>query len=79
MSGVEVEVLHSATCPAWQAAVSRIRELAGREGIAVELADSTVETLDEAAERRFPGSPTVRVDGRDVQPEADRLEDFGLG
>lgn len=79
MSGVEVEVLHTETCPTWKATASRIRELADGEGIAVRLADTTIETLDEAAERRFVGSPTVRVDGRDAQPEAERLEDFGLG
>jgi hypothetical protein len=27
---------------------------------------------------RFLGSPTVRVDGRDVEPGADLREDFGL-
>jgi len=33
----------------------------------------------EAAERlRFLGSPTVRVDGRDVEPGADRRTDFVL-
>lgn len=79
MSGVEVEVLHTETCPTWKATASRIRELADGEEIAVRLADTTIETLDEAAERRFVGSPTVRVDGRDAQPEAERLEDFGLG
>ena len=79
MSGVEVEVLHTAACPIWQGAATRVRALAAREGIAVDLADTTIATPDEAAGRRFPGSPTVRVDGRDVQPEAERLEDFGLG
>jgi hypothetical protein len=79
VSGVEVEVLHTETCPTWRAAAARIRELAAREDIAVELTDSTVKTLDEAAERRFLGSPTVLVDGRDIQPEAERLEEFGLG
>lgn len=79
MSAVEVEVLHTETCPAWRATAARIRELAGREDITVDLADATIETLDEAAARRFLGSPTVRVDGRDIQPEAELLEDFGLG
>jgi hypothetical protein len=79
VSGVEVEVLHTETCPTWRAAAARIRELAERESISVDLTDSTVETPDEAAQRRFLGSPTVRVDGRDVQPETERLEDFGLG
>ena len=28
---------------------------------------------------RFVGSPTVRVRGRDVQPEAEADTDYGLG
>jgi len=79
VSGVEVEVLHTAACPSWQAAATRVLTLAAREGIAVDLTDTTIETPDEAAERRFLGSPTVRVDGGDVQPEVEPLEDFGLG
>jgi hypothetical protein len=35
---------------------------------------------DEAAAQRerFLGSPTVRVDGRDVEPGAEQRDDFGL-
>ena len=79
MSGVGVEVLHTETCPAWREAATHVRALAARQGIAVDLTDATIETPDEAAERRFLGSPTVRVDGWDVQPEVESLEDFGLG
>jgi len=31
-----------------------------------------------AQSERFLGSPTVRVDGRDVEPGADQRTDFGL-
>ncbi len=79
MSGIAVEVLHTETCPTWRATALRIQDLADGESLAVDLAVSTIKTLDEAAEYRFVGSPTVRVDRRDVQPEAERLEDFGLG
>jgi hypothetical protein len=33
---------------------------------------------DAARRERFLGSPTVRVDGRDVEPGAAEREDFGL-
>jgi hypothetical protein len=36
-----------------------------------------VETPEEAARLAFPGSPTVRVDGRDIDP--DPPEATGLG
>ena len=49
------------------------RLLAEREAQLVEVADA------EAAERfRFLGSPSVRVDGRDVEPGAEERSDFVL-
>jgi hypothetical protein len=38
-----------------------------------------VRTLSEAEALRFPGSPTVRVAGRDLQPEIEATGDYGLG
>jgi hypothetical protein len=29
-----------------------------------------------AEQTRFPGSPTIRVDGRDIEPGADRRREF---
>ncbi len=31
-----------------------------------------------AVRHRFLGSPTVRVDGHDIEPEAQRRDDYGL-
>mgnify|MGYP001037429150 CR=1 FL=1 len=64
-----VEFLWWRECPSWERALELLREemrAAGLDPDAVEL----IEIQDEAdAERhRFPGSPTIRVDGRDVQP-----------
>ena len=33
---------------------------------------------DAAQRQRFLGSPTVRVDGRDVDPQAEERRDYGL-
>ena len=37
-----------------------------------------VETHEESERERFLGSPTVRVDGRDVDPGAGERSDYGL-
>jgi hypothetical protein len=37
-----------------------------------------VESEEDARRSRFLGSPTVRVDGRDIEPGADRRTDYGL-
>jgi hypothetical protein len=53
--------------------------VAEEEYIAIVISEMTVSTDDEALALHFPGSPTVRVCGRDLQPEAEQLADFGLG
>ncbi len=37
-------------------------------GIAAEVALREVGSEEEARELRFPGSPTIRIDGRDIDP-----------
>lgn len=78
-SPVPVEVLHTAGCGRWEAARDAVLRVAETEGIAVVLTERVVDSVDEAWALRFPGSPTVRVRGRDVQPGVDELEGFGLG
>lgn len=76
---VAVEILHTAQCPHWRSVGELADRIAREEGIAVALSQTCVDTADEAVRRRFPGSPSVRVEGVDVQPEAEALEEFGLG
>jgi hypothetical protein len=43
-----------------------------------EIALRRIDTQEEAERERFLGSPTVRVDGRDIEPMAVDRRDFGL-
>ncbi|MBS1879563.1 MAG: hypothetical protein JST31_08625, partial [Actinobacteria bacterium] len=47
-------------------------------GVEADLELRRVESIEEAEHERFLGSPTVRVDGVDVEPGADERTDFGL-
>jgi hypothetical protein len=38
-----------------------------------------IDTAEMAEDLKFPGSPTVRVNGRDIEPEADKSLNYGLG
>ena len=63
-----VQLLYWRGCPSYPEAQRLVEEVLARAGLdaAVELLE--VETDEQAADLRFPGSPTVRVDGRDVDP-----------
>jgi hypothetical protein len=76
---VAVEILYAPGCPNLQKARARLVAVAEEAGVAVSVKETAVETAEQAQERRFPGSPTVRVEGRDVEPGAESFELFGLG
>jgi hypothetical protein len=76
---VRVEMLFFDGCPNHEALLPRLRALlcaGGAEDTAIELV--RVEDPDTAEAERFLGSPTVRIDGHDVEPGADERTDFGL-
>lgn len=79
MEPVAVEILYAPACGHRRAARERVEAAARLEGVPIALEERVVGTPEEARELRVPGSPTVRVAGRDVEPAADTREDFGLG
>ena len=73
-----VEVLYFDGCPNHEALVPHLEELLRVAQLPARIALRRIAD-DEAARRdRFLGSPTVRVDGRDVEPGAEERGDFGL-
>jgi hypothetical protein len=73
---MRVEMVFFDGCPSHERLLSRLRVLAAEAG--AELVLRRVETTQEAERERFLGSPTVRVDGHDVEPGADARSDYGL-
>jgi hypothetical protein len=64
-----VEFLWWEGCPSHERALAELRtamRAAGHDPQTVEVRH--VGTEDDAARERFVGSPTIRIDGRDVQP-----------
>ena len=78
MKGRRVEVLLFGGCANAETALERARAAIRESNVEADLAIVRVESEDEARRLRFLGSPTVRVDGRDVDPNAEARDDFGL-
>ena len=76
---LKIEVLFFDGCPNFEALLPRLRDLL-HVGGGAETSIKLVRVADaETAQReRFLGSPTVRVDGEDVEPGAGERTDFGL-
>jgi hypothetical protein len=73
---VIIELLYFDGCPGHEQVLSVLRRLAHQRGARLVL--RPVDTPEDAERERFLGSPTVRVDGRDVDRGAATRTDFGL-
>lgn len=67
-----------ADCPATPPTVRLVEDVASTMGMSIALEQILVETPAQAQAVSFLGSPTVQVDGRDIEPEAQSRTDFGL-
>lgn len=72
---MKVELLYFDGCPGYRELLPRVRELVGDRA---ELELHPVESMGQAERVRFLGSPTVRVNGADVDPDAAGGTDYGL-
>lgn len=78
MATIRAELLFTPDCPHADAAERVLRaSLAAEDLDATDVSRITISNLDEAGSFGFHGSPTVRIEGRDVQPAADD-EPIGL-
>ena len=73
-----VEILYFDGCPNHESARALVERLSGELGVELEVQLVNVPD-DEAARRlRFLGSPTIRIDGEDVDPQAAWRDDYIL-
>jgi hypothetical protein len=74
---MRVELLWWDGCPSYPETRADLERVLAEEGLdaAVEMVE--VESDEQARRERFPGSPTIRVDGEDVFPP-DEAEPFSL-
>ena len=76
---MRVDVLSFDGCPSFEALLPRLRQLVIEAGLSEhDIALHRVASPEQADEQRFLGSPTVRVNGVDVDPGAAERDDFGM-
>jgi hypothetical protein len=75
---VSVELLYFDACPHRRQAAAAVAAAAHATGVRPDVRLTRVSDPAAAVRRRFLGSPTVRVAGRDVEPGADRRSEYAL-
>jgi hypothetical protein len=75
---MKVEVFYFQGCPNHIPTVERVRSVIQREGIDAEISEIEVPDERTAKEVGFIGSPTIRVNGLDIDPSASGAQVAGL-
>jgi len=75
---MRIEILYIEGCPNRQSAVARVQEVLREENISAELLEASVSQESTARELHFPASPTIRVNGLDVEPEVRTSREYGI-
>ena len=71
-----IEVLYVQDCPHYPATLALVERVRAEVGIHAELRTSLIDDQATAVQARFPGSPTVRVDGHDVEPGSEPATEY---
>jgi hypothetical protein len=74
-----IEVLYVQDCPHYPGTLALVERVRAELGIDTEFRTSVIVDQDAADQARFPGSPTVRVDGRDVEPGPEPATEYTVG
>ena len=74
---MKIEILYFEECPHHHAAEELIRNVLSELGKAAQLTRIAIPDEGTAVAERFPGSPTIRIDGVDIEPIADTGQ-YGL-
>ena len=66
-----VEVLLWDGCPSYDDALADLNRILAEEGLSATVELVEIESDEQAASERFPGSPTIRIGGEDIVPPGD--------
>jgi hypothetical protein len=76
---VKIEILGFAGCPHFLPAIECARAALRETGVEAVIREINVENDQAVSKVSFLGSPTIRINGLDVEPAARTSNDFGFG
>ena len=76
---MKIEVFYFDGCPNFEPTLSLVRSVVSDLGLEADVELVKVKDVEDATRLRFFGSPTVQVDGVDVEPGAREGSDYAYG
>ena len=74
---MNIELLYVANCPNHAVALERLRATLSAENVQIPVNEVLVSDAATAQLLKFPGSPTIRINGHDVEPPSEQTASFG--
>ncbi len=65
---MQIDFYYDEDCPSHGAALARLRDVMQTVGVEAEIRVTKVQTDAEAEQHQFIGSPTIRINGQDIDP-----------
>jgi hypothetical protein len=66
---IKIHFLYSRDCPSHKEALERLRKVLFEEHVETSVDVIEVKTDEQATELKFPGSPTILINGHDINPQ----------
>jgi hypothetical protein len=75
---VNIGIFFIEGCPGLSSITDNIKEVLAEEAVDADISLFLIETLEDAKRLQFTGSPTVRINGRDIDSNMKAIKDYGL-
>jgi hypothetical protein len=76
---IKIACLFAPGCASRHDTIALVDKAVGKLELSADIREIVIASPEEAARFRFLGSPSLRVNGRDIEPAANDRTDFGLG
>ncbi len=76
MNDIEIRLMHTPGCHSWKDALEVLEEAMAEVGIKSTISINIIETDDEAAQFKFVGSPSIHINGEDVDALSKKITQY---
>lgn len=76
---MKIDFLYFDGCPSYKVALRNLEEVIEELGVKAEIERINIEDNEMANEHKFFGSPTIRINGKDVDPSAEETTTYRRG
>jgi hypothetical protein len=76
---MRIEILYFSGCPNHHPSVDRVRKILRQETASADLVEVEIKDAAMAQVMSFLGSPSIRIDGCDIEPAARSSQAFAMG